>query len=213
MESYVAIPDAEFRELEKEQTHEYIACLNRAYRDTGDIHKLDGSTQQLTEDMAHSVWLLLRHLSIGTLFDVGCGTGSLMKRVVERLPHLTPFGVDANPMALDILRTEVLPEFASNFHLLNWDEEELRIDTDAVILMAGTVSARHMTITSRYLLIRHTLLVDQPKAMAFRARKTRDLNHYLRLNHRMCHLATKVVASRGSRTRHAYSLYECDRLG
>lgn len=202
--------DEAFAALERENTREYIESLVRAYRETGDLHRLDGSSREGAEAMAACIDSLLRPYSINTIFDLGCGTGYLLKLLVERRPNLVPFGVDANPVALEVLATEVLPSFAGNFETKDWDLDEITIRTDAAILMSGTVSVRHLNLRTRYLLIRSTILQDEPRGNAFRSKKAQHLRRYLRENHRVRWLASEDAPRRHSRTCHSYSLFLCE---
>lgn len=56
----------------------------------------------------------------GSILDLGCGNGLLLRALVENAPHtLVPFGVDFLAESIEEARTIILPEFRENFWAAN----------------------------------------------------------------------------------------------
>ena len=71
-----------------------------------DIWSLNGFPNKAMMDRAHNVILTaIREINdrsrAGTVFDLGCGNGYLLKRIVEENPNLRPFGVDSSLAAIE----------------------------------------------------------------------------------------------------------------
>ena len=75
----------------------------------------------------------------GTVIDLGCGNGALLRKIAESRPSVVPFGIDVDQLKLEHAR-ELQPSFAGNFVLANMFET-LPVDADTVyslvILMPG----------------------------------------------------------------------------
>ena len=77
----------------------------------------NGFSSAMAMDEAHKPIVDLAHASIGetgTVLDLGCGNGALLKKICGPRPSLIPFGVDVDETKLDHAR-QVLPAFAANF--------------------------------------------------------------------------------------------------
>src|SRR5262249_48643048 len=77
--------------------------------------------------------------AIGTVLDLGCGNGALLKKIVEGRPGVVPFGVDTDETKLERARL-LQPAFGANFVAGNMFER-IPLDADTVyslvILMPG----------------------------------------------------------------------------
>jgi ubiquinone/menaquinone biosynthesis C-methylase UbiE len=92
----------------------------------------------------HFVKELRRHETRGTLADIGCGPGYLLKLLAMEMPHLSLIGVD--------ISKEMLQEAASNLSTLGLntklqlrqgDIEKLPFDDDSLDLAVSTLSLHH----------------------------------------------------------------------
>ena len=76
---------------------------------------------------------------IGTVIDLGCGNGALLKKISEARTGMIPFGVDADESKLEHARL-LQPAFAANFVAGNMFES-IPLDAETVysliILMPG----------------------------------------------------------------------------
>ena len=102
----------------------------------------NGFSTAVAMDEAHRPIVQLALSTIGesgTVLDLGCGNGALLKKICDARPGLTPFGVDVDPAKLDHAR-ELQPAFAANFVAGNMFES-IPLDADTVyslvILMPG----------------------------------------------------------------------------
>jgi 2-polyprenyl-3-methyl-5-hydroxy-6-metoxy-1,4-benzoquinol methylase len=93
-------------------------------------------------DEAHRPIVELARASLGdagSVIDLGCGNGALLKKIVEGRPGAIPFGVDANAEKLEHARL-LQPEFGANFVTSSiFDALPLDADTvySLVLLMPG----------------------------------------------------------------------------
>ena len=77
----------------------------------------NGFSSTMAMDEAHRPIVELAHTSIGetgTVLDLGCGNGALLKKICEPRPSLIPFGVDLDETKLEHAR-QLQPSFAANF--------------------------------------------------------------------------------------------------
>ena len=77
----------------------------------------NGFSSAMAMDEAHRPIVELAHASIGetgTVLDLGCGNGALLKKICEPRPNLIPFGMDLEETKLEHAR-ELQPGFAANF--------------------------------------------------------------------------------------------------
>jgi hypothetical protein len=77
--------------------------------------------------------------TIGTVIDLGCGNGALLRKIAEARPGVVPFGMDIDEAKLEHARL-LQPAFGANFVLGNMFER-VPLDADTVyslvILMPG----------------------------------------------------------------------------
>lgn len=74
----------------------------------------------------YDLFLTLIHRD-GKVLDLGCGNGLLLKHLVERSEYeLEPFGVDFIEESIQQAREMVLPDYSSNFIVLNIVDYELK---------------------------------------------------------------------------------------
>jgi hypothetical protein len=77
--------------------------------------------------------------SVGTVIDLGCGNGALLRKIAEARPGVVPFGVDTDETKLEHAR-QLQPAFGANFVAGNMFER-IPLDADTlyslVILMPG----------------------------------------------------------------------------
>jgi SAM-dependent methyltransferase len=77
----------------------------------------NGFSSATAMDEAHRPIVELAHASIGdtgTVLDLGCGNGALLKKICEPRPNLIPFGADLDETKLEHAR-QLQPLFAANF--------------------------------------------------------------------------------------------------
>jgi hypothetical protein len=77
----------------------------------------NGFSSAMAMDEAHRPIVELAHTTIGdtgTVLDLGCGNGALLKKICEPRPNLIPFGMDLEETKLDHAR-QLQPAFAANF--------------------------------------------------------------------------------------------------
>jgi hypothetical protein len=77
----------------------------------------NGFNSAMAMDEAHRPIVELAHTSIGdtgTVLDLGCGNGALLKKICEPRPNLIPFGADLDETKLEHAR-QLQPSFAANF--------------------------------------------------------------------------------------------------
>jgi len=104
----------------------------------------NGFDSVIAMDQAHQpvVELALEMLgeSGGNVLDLGCGNGALLKKIVEKNPKITPFGVEIDPERYQHIAS-VLPEFSKNFELADIFNSDTIFRCDRqfnlVILMPG----------------------------------------------------------------------------
>ncbi len=144
--------------------YKYVYSLNDEYLESKCIHSLDGyfgeesSARRNAEKDYVSLFKLIENLNIKTIFDCGCGSGSLLKYIISRKP-LIPYGIDFNPIALDILKKEVLPEYQNNFELKNWHEQKIKVDQDLCIIMTSVLDIEYTTnldLTTKFIAFRES---------------------------------------------------------
>jgi trans-aconitate 2-methyltransferase len=63
--------------------------------------------------------------------DVGCGTGRLTERVLERLPHGRVVGIDLSPAMLAVARQHLRPQFGARVDFIRADAAALPIHAAA----------------------------------------------------------------------------------
>jgi len=85
-------------------------------------HKLSGPLQHSgwldTDATEHPAWRAFLSLidRPGTILDLGCGNGALLRALVDNSPYaLTPYGIDFLAESIDEACTLILPEFRNNF--------------------------------------------------------------------------------------------------
>ena len=59
----------------------------------------------------------------GSVLDLGCGNGALLKKIYERNERIIPMGIDSNPLCIKHAR-ELLPQFADNFAVQDMLEDK-----------------------------------------------------------------------------------------
>jgi hypothetical protein len=102
----------------------------------------NGFNSAMAMDEAHRPIVELAHTSIGdtgTVLDLGCGNGALLKKICEPRPNLIPFGMDLDETKLEHAR-QLQPSFAANFVAGSmFDGVPLDADTvySLVMLMPG----------------------------------------------------------------------------
>ena len=77
----------------------------------------NGFNSAMAMDEAHRPIVELAHASIGdtgTVLDLGCGNGALLKKICEPRPNLIPVGMDLEETKLEHAR-QLQPGFAANF--------------------------------------------------------------------------------------------------
>lgn len=102
----------------------------------------NGFSTRAAMDEAHRPIVELAVASVGdagTVIDLGCGNGALLKKITERRSDIVPFGIDLDEAKLQHART-LQGAFSANFVLANMFET-LPLDADTVyslvILMPG----------------------------------------------------------------------------
>ena len=126
------------------------------YADLPDWYAADNGFKTRTAmDEAHRpivelAWTLLG--DGGSIFDLGCGNGALLKKICDGRPHVIPFGIDTQSSKLEHAR-QLQPAFVENFVAGNMFEG-IPLDADTVyslvLLMPGRlieadeVSARRL---------------------------------------------------------------------
>ncbi len=102
----------------------------------------NGFSTRTAMDEAHRPIVDLAVASIGergSVLDLGCGNGALLKKICESRPYIIPFGMDTETSKLEHAR-ELQPAFAANFVAGNMFEG-IPMDADTiyslVLLMPG----------------------------------------------------------------------------
>jgi SAM-dependent methyltransferase len=102
----------------------------------------NGFSARAAMDEAHRPIVELALASIGstgTVLDLGCGNGALLKKIAEAREGIIPFGVDTDESKLEHAR-QLQPRFGANFIAANMFER-VPLDPDTVyslvILMPG----------------------------------------------------------------------------
>ena len=72
------------------------------------------------------------------VLDIGCGTGRLTEKLLERLPRGRVIGIDASPAMLQVAEAYLKPRFQSRVHLVRGDASALpvRAAADAIFSTA-----------------------------------------------------------------------------
>ena len=104
----------------------------------------NGFSTKMAMDRAHQPILDLAAETLGaeggSVLDLGCGNGALLKKLHARVPDLAPFGVDVDPGRV-AHAAELLPDYTGNFSAgdifepdVYWPEER---KFDLVLMMPG----------------------------------------------------------------------------
>ena len=113
---------------------------DRYFRDNGfsSIYHMNQSHKPIV-DFANS---FIRDNSY-SIIDLGCGNGSLLKKIKNVCCNITPFGIDHDKLAIEHGRT-IMPEYADNFILGDifksvdiWKQREYY---DIALLMPGRLT-------------------------------------------------------------------------
>jgi SAM-dependent methyltransferase len=182
---------------------------NELYAETGNLNILNGYRRQDYRQIPdyHAVVSLLKTLplpEIKTIIDIGCGNGLLLKYIRESLKKdLIPYGCDYNPLAIEVLKTQVFPELAENFTQRDVDTMTETIDQDVALLMHGDYTWNRLQITSPYLVLRiREHLADHPMD-ANRKQAILADNQRLAESKRL-----GLLATRNASYRHSFRLYQ-----
>ncbi|MFP4117786.1 MAG: methionine biosynthesis protein MetW, partial [Candidatus Woesearchaeota archaeon] len=82
------------------------------------------------------IFRLIKDLNIDSVFDCGCGTGSLLNYLINK-KEMEPFGVELNPVAMRILKRKILSEFSENFDIKDLRKDEIHVDADLCIIFTS----------------------------------------------------------------------------
>lgn len=124
-----------------------VLKYNELFYKTGNNNILNGylsENYKVIRDYK-AIGTLLRKISFSSICDLGCGTGILLKFIREELgEHIIPYGFEYNPIAIELLKTEVLPGFASNFICTDINLITILPRVDVVIAMLGSDYQKHL---------------------------------------------------------------------
>lgn len=155
-----------------EETKTYIDELNSKYNKTqlncaldgytgSKIVQIFGSQYELNQLASYNqiLWLL-QGLAAKSIFDLGCGAGSLVNYIMN-FTNMIPYGIDANPLAIKVLREKVLPGYKENFDVKNFITDEIIISQDVChimdIYLFSHEDLANLKISSKYFLVRGSL--------------------------------------------------------
>lgn len=88
--------------------------------------KLYGPTARHTRRF---IFKLLEGISFNSVLDAGCGTGILLKRILEKYPHVKLTGFEYSPHGLEVARRR-LPN--GEFHILDLGKEAIQGKFDLI---------------------------------------------------------------------------------
>lgn len=101
---------------------------NKLYKETGNLSTLNGygSSDYRKIPDYHKVYELVRELGgISSICDLGCGSGLLLKFLIEKLgSNIVPYGYDYNPVAIEELIKYVWKEYTDNFRCYDVNDLE-----------------------------------------------------------------------------------------
>lgn len=185
---------------------------NELFEETGNLNVLNGYLQEDYREIRdyRTVVYLLRLLNkkeeftVSSVIDIGCGNGLLLKYIRESIGEdIIPYGCDYNALAIELLKEQVLPQFAGNFTHEDVNQITRVIDQDVAIIMHGDYSWNRLSITSPYIILRirenlddHPMKEDQKQAII---RDEQRLENSKRLS---------LLQVRPSTHRHSFRLYE-----
>jgi SAM-dependent methyltransferase len=179
---------------------------NEIYAETGNPNILNGYQQEDFRKVRdyHSVVYLLRGLRISSIIDMGCGNGLLLKFMREQLGEsIVPYGYDYNPLAIEMAKSQVLPEFADNFSEQDVEAITWPIEQDVAVIMHGDYAWNALAITSPYLLLRIREDLDRREVAEELKRRWVDDLERLERSRRL-----ELIDSKISTKRHSFRLYE-----
>ncbi|MDA8019224.1 MAG: class I SAM-dependent methyltransferase [Thermoanaerobaculia bacterium] len=142
-------PDISSRSAAAALNEEVYDRLPRGYRD---YWRFMAAPRFRMETILH----LLGGSEPRCVVDLGCGTGLLLTKVAERLPHALRVGIDIAPRQLDIARAA---DPSASWHVVD-------LDTDAPVIPSELEGAANAIIAAE--LVEH---LDHPKRLLTSARR------------------------------------------
>lgn len=155
-----------------EETEAYIEALNSSYYKTKLNCALDGYTgskivhafgsQYELNQLAsyNQILWLLQGLDVKSIFDLGCGAGSLVNYLMK-CSDIVPYGIDANPLAIKVLKEVVLPDYKENFAVRNFLTDNIVVSQDVCHIMEIYLFAQkglnNLKLSSKFFLVRGSL--------------------------------------------------------
>ena len=186
---------------------------NDQYAETGNLNILNGYRQTDYHDIPdyRTVVYLLRHLlkklphsSIESIVDIGCGNGLLLAFIRESLgTDIIPYGYEYNPVAIEVLKTKVFPQFAENFSQKDVDTLTHPIDQDVALIMHGDYDWNRLSVTSPHLIVRMRIHLEDHPMEENRKQAIIKANAGLEQSKRL-----KMLETKKSSYRHTFRLYE-----
>ncbi len=126
---------------------------------------------------------------IGTLVDLGCGTGHLIVQIASKFPILTLFGVDISSEILEKAKNRASVEgFEDRIDFKVGDAEEMPFQDDSIDMIVSTLSLHHWAEPVQILQEIHRILKPAGKFLIFDFR--RDARKFF---YGLFTFATKIV--------------------
>ena len=141
--------------MEEENRYYIINGYNEEYKKTKDLNTLNGySNPKSTVEDYNNVLSLFKQINVESIYDVGCGSGLLLKYLYDNLPYkFIPYGLDYNELAINELKSKVFPEYKENFIIKDFVGQKIKSDA-AIVMYEFENIEKSIDLDCRYLIFR-----------------------------------------------------------